>query len=425
MLKLHYFYFLALTLISFFGVAFAAPATMVASIEIEGLKRTQEVTVLRELPFTVGSLWQENFANHAERRLRNLGIFSEALVSAPDESGSVKIHLKERWSLWLLPQATRKDNGASSASLVLDEYNLWGLNHHVSLGYRQDTGKNFSGVNGSSYDAVYDWRRLADSKLDMSISGSWGHSLLDTYNLGITSAQYMHIGKSGSVVFSYALGEVPNEGWGLHAGFSGSNSAYRFISGTPQTDIISNRIRTVLAGVNYRQIDDHLTWLSGSGFEYSLSAAHKSIGSTINSYGQTVSWRKYQVLSGEHTLNLRLNAGLMSGDVLRSGAYDIGNSKGIRGYYPGELQGSHYLYGTLEGRFPITQGSNFQLVGFTDMGMIGGVVGTSVTRGLAAGAGGGFRWTLRWLINGTIRGDVAYGFASKRPRFYLGTGQAF
>jgi len=425
MSKLHHFYVLVLTCLVFFGTAFAAPVAMVSSIEIDGLKRTQEATVLRELPFTVGTMWQGDFANHAERRLRNLGIFSEAFVYAPNASGVVKIHVKERWSLWLLPQATRKDNGASSAAVVMDEYNLWGLNHHVSLGYRQDTGKNFSGGNGSSYDATYDWRRLLDSKLTMSMSGSWGRSLFDTYNRGMASAQYMHTGKSGAVIFSYALGEVPNEGWGLLAGFSGSNSAYRFISGTPQADVIGNRIRTVLAGVNYTQIDDHLTWLSGHAFEYSLSASHKSIGSTINSYSQRASWRKYQVLSGDSTLNLRLNTGLMSGDVSRSGVYDIGNSKGIRGYYPGELQGSQYLYGTVEGRMPITQGSNFQLVGFTDMGMIGGTVGTSVTRGLAAGAGGGFRWTLRWLINGTIRGDVAYGFASKRPRFYLGTGQAF
>jgi len=407
------------------GSVIAAPAATVSSIEIDGLKRTKEITVLRELPFTAGSTWQEGFANHGERRLRNLGIFSEVLVSAPDERGLVKIHLKERWSLWVLPQGTRKDNGASSASVVMDEYNLWGLNHHARLGYSQDTGKNFSAINGSSYDASYDWRRLADSKLSMSVSSSWGRSVFDTYNLGVPSAQYMRTGKSGSVAFSYALGEIPNEGWGVVTGFTGSNSVYRFISGTPQTDVVSNRIRTVLAGLNYSQVDDHTTWLSGSAFSYSLSAAHKALGSTVNSYGNAASWRNYRALSGQNTLNMRLNAGLLSGDVLRSGVYDIGNRNGLRGYYPGELQGTHYLYGTLEGRFPIKEGSNFQLVAFTDMGMIGGTVGTSITRGLAAGAGGGFRWTLRWLVNGTIRGDVAYGFASKRVRFYLSTGQAF
>ena len=42
-----------------------------------------------------------------------------------------------------------------------------------------------------------------------------------------------------------------------------------------------------------------------------------------------------------------------------------------------------------------------------------------------AGVGGGVRWTLRWLVNGTIRVDGAYGFATKKWRLYLGTGQAF
>ena len=64
----------------------------------------------------------------------------------PDEKGEVHIQLKERWSLWVLPQGARADNGASSASVVLDEYNLWGLNHHARLAYKRETGTNFSSL---------------------------------------------------------------------------------------------------------------------------------------------------------------------------------------------------------------------------------------------------------------------------------------
>ncbi|GAV21473.1 hypothetical protein MMIC_P2467 [Mariprofundus micogutta] len=392
---------------------------------IEGLKRTDQVTVLRELPFGIGSPWQDEFSDISEQRLLRLGIFSEAVVAAPNEQGVVQVRIKERWSLWLLPQATRKDNGVSSASVVLDEYNLWGLNHHARLAYKRETGKNFSGNNGSSYEASYDWRRVADSKLGISLSGSWGQSAFETYDLGLQTAQYITTGRSAAVVVTYALGDVPGEGWSFRGGFSGSNASYRFVSGIPQSNVVGNRIRSVLAGLSYSMINDRITWLSGSSFDYAMSAAHRSLGSTINTYSHTASWRNYYAFSGQHTLNLRLNGGLMTGDVLRSGLFDIGNRNGFRGYYPGELQGTHYLYGTIEGRFPIRPDSNFQLVTFTDLGKIGGKAGSSVTRGLAVGSGAGFRWTMRWLVKGTIRGDVAYGFASKRWRFYLGTGQAF
>lgn len=418
-----YFFILLTCLLG--GKVIASPVSVVSSIEVEGLDRTDEVTVLRELPFSVGSTWEDNFADNSARRLLRLGIFSEAYVTPPDDQGRVKVQIKERWSLWVLPQASRKDSGASSASVVVDEYNLWGLNHHVRLGYTRSTGKNFSGLSGSSYAGAYDWRRVADSKLGISVSGSWGRSPFDAYDLGVHAAQYMQTGKSATIMFTYALGNVPGEGWGLHGGFSGSNATYQFLSGTPQANVIGNRIRALLAGISYSMVDDNITWLTGSAMDYSVSLAHKGLGSTVNTYSHTASWRNYYVISGQQTFNVRLNGGVMTGDVLRSALFDVGNRNGLRGYYPGELQGTNYLYGSLEGRFPIRQDSNFQLVTFTDVGKIGGRVGSSVTRGLAVGAGGGFRWTMRWLARGTVRGDVAYGFASKRWRFYLGTGQAF
>ena len=424
-MKLIQFSLLLLGLLSFSMQLSAAPAVMVSGIEIEGLDRTDEATVLRELPFSVGSIWQSALSETSERRLRNLGIFSEVTVLPPDSAGVVHLQVKERWTLWALPQATRKDNGASSASLVVDEHNLWGLNHHLRLAYKRDTGKNFSAIAGTSYEASYNWRRIADSRLGMVVSGSWGRSLFDAYSNGVAVAQYLQRSKSASVMFNYALDDVPEEGWGVVAGFSGSNSLYRFTSGIPQSDVTGHRIRSVVFGASYSKLDDRLTWLTGRAFDYATTISHRSLGSSLNSYSHTASWREYYAFAGEQTLNLRLNGGFMTGDVLRSGLFDLGNRDGLRGYYPGELQGTNYLYGTLEGRFPISEGSNFQLVTFSDFGKIGGRVGNSVTHGLAVGVGGGFRWTLRWLAKGTIRGDVAYGLASKRWRFYLGTGQAF
>ena len=400
-------------------------SALIHSIHVDGLKRTQAATVLRELPFSEGSVWQDNFIKTSERRLRNLGIFSEVRVTAPDSHSQVNIYVRERWTLWVLPQASRSDNGSSSLSVVLDEYNLWGLNHHLKLGHKRDTGKNFSGLTGSSSQASYNWQRIANSKLSMQVAGNWGRSLFDTYDLGIHTAQYLQSGKSGSLVFSYALGSTAGEDWGLSLGFSASNNTFRLLSGLAQADVVGSRQRTLVSGINYRHIDHNITWLSGEAFDYALAVSHSAFGSTVNSYRHTASYRKYYPFYGQNTLNFRVNGGIVTGNTLRSGLFDIGNRDGLRGYFPGELQGTSYWYSTLEGRFPIRPNSNFQLVAFTDIGKIGGHAGSSVTKGVALGLGGGARWTLRWLSRGTIRADAAYGLASKRWRFYLGTGQAF
>jgi len=396
----------------------------VLSIEIIGLERTDERTVIRQLPFVVGDIWQDDFAPTGERWLRNLGIFSEAHISRPDERGHVSIHLRERWSLWVLPTFSRKDTGASSAGVTVDEYNLWGLNHHLRLSGREDTGKNFSTANGSSYAVAYDWRRIADSKLSISAATDWGRSSFDAYKNGVQVAQYAQDGRSVSLMLSYGFGPVPGEGLSVSAGFSGSNSSFALLSGLAQPDVIGNRKRTVIGGISYQNVNNEITWFSGTAYDYSLAVSHKALGSTINVYRQSLSIRSYVPFDDHNTINLRLNAGLVSGDVLRDGLFDIGNRTGIRGYYPGEVQGKSYVYGTVEGRYLLSPESNVQLVAFSDVGL---VRGGSAFQGKTffAGMGGGIRWTLRWLVNGTIRGDAAYGFASRRWRFYLGSGQAF
>ena len=400
-------------------------ANLIRNIHVEGLKRTQQATVLRELPFSDGSVWQDHFVETSERRLRNLGIFSEVRVTPPDSKFQVNIYVRERWTLWVLPQASRKDDGSSSLSVVLDEYNLWGLNHYLRLSHKRDTGKNFSGLTGSSSELGYNWQRIANSKLSMQINAGWGRSLFDAYDLGVQTAQYLQAGKSGSLLFSYAFGSTAGEGWGLSLGFSASNSTFRFLSGIAQADVVGSRQRAVISGISYRHTNDRIVWLSGDAFDYSLAVSHNAFGSTVNSYRHTASYRNYYPFYEQNTLNFRINGGIVTGNALRSGLFDIGNRNGLRGYYPGELQGTSYLFSTLEGRFPIRQGSNFQLVAFADIGKIGGHAGSSVSKGIILGLGSGARWTLRWLARGTIRVDAAYGLASRRWRFYLGTGQAF
>lgn len=320
-----------------------AEALQVSAIEVAGLERTQRITVLRELPFHVGSSWQPDYAELSERRLRNLGIFSQVAVSAPDEAGVVRISIGERWSLWILPQASRKDNGVSSLSMVVDDYNMWGLNHHLRMAYKRDTGKNFTGLNGTSYESSYLWQRVGDSRLSLAVSGSWGYSIYDTYDMGVNTAQYQLRGTNGSARLIYALDDVPGEGWSVSGGVNGSNSKYRFISGTPQGDVIGHRIRAITMGASYEGVDDHLTWMTGSSFTYNFSVAHRGLGSTLNSYTHEANWSDYYAFSGQHTFNIRLSGGVKTGELLRSGLFDIGNRNGLRGYYPGELQGTNYM----------------------------------------------------------------------------------
>lgn len=411
-------------------VALLAPAVLCASediksIEINGLRYSKERVVLRELPFRQGDEWRETDGYVAERRLRNLGLFSEVSVLPPDHDGVVRIRVKDRWSLWLLPEASRSDGGASSAGFALTEHNLWGLHHNFRLAGRWNTGKNFSSNEGRSYQASYLWRRVADSNYSFDASVNNGRSLYDAYRSGVYQSSYVRDVTSWNSGISYALGPVPGEGWDLRLGFSVSNDSFQLDSGTPLADVQGSRKHALSFSAGYQLIDDQITWLTGSRFNYHLSGAHKSLGSTINVYRQTAGWRRYIDLEQQRVLAVRLQGGLATGDLLNDGLFDIGDGREIRGYFPGDLQGGSYIYGTVEGRFPLEAGSNVQLVGFVDAGHLQRDGKPALGEPLIVGVGGGVRWTLRWLVNGTLRADVAYGLATNKWRLHLGTGQAF
>ena len=409
------------------GVAAAdANGQLIQGIVIKGLKRTQPRTVLRELPFKTGDMWTDRDAAEGERRLRNLGLFSAVHINPPDANGQVHILVHERWAIWLLPEVSRHDNGDTTTGATYTDYNLWGLRHQVRLAFRRDTGKNFSGgTTNSSYEASYLWRRIDDSKWGLNLYGSRGRHIFDAYNNGTVQSQYQNNADNFGLSLNYGLGPVPDEGSSVFLGYDDTKSTYTLFSGPPQPDVLDQHRRSLILGINYQWLDNRITWLTGQLAGYQVSISDKALGSTVQVYRQTAYYRNYYNLGGQKTVNFRLDAGIATGDVLRDGLFDIGGSNGVRGYMPGELQGSSYVEGSIESRIPIEFNSNLQWVAFTDVGYVTHKGQTTSISPFAVGTGMGIRWTLRWLVNGTIRVDGAYGWATHKWRVYLQTGQAF
>ncbi len=414
-------------LIGWAGLSPAAwSAPVIAGIAIEGLERTSERVVRRELPFAAGDVWRSGMKALAQRRLLNLGLFSEVEVRPPDARGMVRIMVRERWSLWLLPQATRKDNGASSLGLALDEYNLWGLAHRLHLAWRKDTGRNFTGSGGIFHEFGYDWNRMADSRWSLRVRADWGEAAAEAWRAGAKVADYLRRKHFVSLELVRAFGAVPGEGWSAGAGIAASRTSWRLIRGAPQPGYEETRGRTLFGEVGFRNLADHVDWIEGERLDGSLNVTSRAWGATSSHARWRFSWARHAPVDERgDTWNVRVEGGAIMGDARAAGLFDLGNRNGLRGYYPGELQASRWLSGSLEGRWLFPDARNLQGVAFIDTGWLGGVVEAVGGRHWHAGAGAGMRWTLRWLVHGTLRLDLAWGLQSRRWRVYLGTGQAF
>jgi len=398
----------------------------IRDIEISGLKKTQPITVLRELPFSNGDTWKDDFKPTGERRLRNLGLFAEAIITPPDADGVVRIWVRDRWSLFLLPEGSRSDIGKTSAGITLTEHNMWGLNHNLRLATREETGKNFSALKGTTFAGSYLWRRVGDGSADLGFSANAGRRVFDTFQNAVLASQYREKNVGWATSLSMAHGPVPGEGWSSRLGFSSSISNFTLIAGPRSPTVIDRHRNGIQAGVSYRFINDHITWLTGTNFDYNWDIAHRGLGSNLNVYRQTSALSSHVPLGDDgSTFDFRISGGGATGSVQQDGLFDIGNNSGLRGYLPGELQGTYYVFSNLEARIPIKADSNFHFVGFTDIGQIWNLGRPALGKGVIAGVGAGARLTLRWLVKGTFRSDIAYGTATKRIRFYFGTAQAF
>jgi outer membrane protein insertion porin family len=114
------------------------PEYRVSAVEIEGLTKTKEQVVRRELKFQEGEVLTESQLVQTERQLRRLGIFSTVTirpVEDPSKPGykimRINLHEAERGILTWGP-GFRNDLGVRGFA-QLAYTNLWGLNHTASF----------------------------------------------------------------------------------------------------------------------------------------------------------------------------------------------------------------------------------------------------------------------------------------------------
>lgn len=115
-----------------FGVSSAAQHLYVAHIDIDGLARTKEQTVLRELDFAVGdSIPLADLADRLERNRSNLlntALFTEVEMNIQNWNTernhiSISVSVKEAWYLYLVPIIELADRN----------FNVWWKEHNAAF----------------------------------------------------------------------------------------------------------------------------------------------------------------------------------------------------------------------------------------------------------------------------------------------------
>ncbi len=376
-----------------------AAAATIRSIEIQGLRYSREALVRRELPFAPGDAWRPELAGQARKRLMALGVFSEVHVLPPDAHGVVRIVVRDRWPLWILPTATRKDTGESWVGIALRHYNVAGLAHEALVEVRNFTGRNFSS-----------WRRVRDARLDYYWRRMRGGDLSLRLDAAAATAPGERTHTLG-IALERALGETPELGPLARLGL------FR----VHRTGARAFLAQGLDAAFVWNDVFEHVDWQEGARVQLRLLSAPRWGGADTRWHEVSGLWARYLALDARgDTLNARLAFAARDGDLARIGLLDPSGGRGLRGHYPGEVPARAWVLASIEPRWRVPGAENVQLVVFADLAW----AGHGRWRAWPA-FGGGARWTLRWLAHGTLRLDLGYGLRTRRWRVHLGAGQAF
>jgi len=184
-------YIVLLILFSTFLSLFAE--SIISDIQIEGLKRTKEETVLRIIQLRPGDTWTEDYDQKIEQRLRQSGIFQQDFSIETRQQGNeveLLLQLQDKWTLLAIPFFTVSQGKSSGGAFVLDS-NAFGKKHLIvtSVMFGNDAGGLFMmyqvpNIGGSNFNLLQTFVYNQNDELYTDITGKTKQISFSTQSIG-------------------------------------------------------------------------------------------------------------------------------------------------------------------------------------------------------------------------------------------------
>jgi outer membrane protein insertion porin family len=399
-------------------VAVAEPwGSIIGEIRYEGLNRTREYIVTREILSRVGEpCLQENLDGELEN-LNKLDIFSDIQITPEVGSDGVIVTYKFVELLILIPSVGIKfsDETGVSAGLGVKVPNLWGKATYLSARFLLGGYTELELI----LDNPWVW------------GNRWGYKL-----------EYFHREKENQVAEffetsdEFYLTSGPNLGENGRVGgimsFLSIRSDREGVTISPNNHDLASRLGLYLG---YDSLDAFVGTTSGWWNEIVLTQALE-IFDNSSSYTQVdLDFRRYQPLADRHTLAgfslTTVRSGTVGVEVAPWEQFGIGGTNTVRGWSFASRKGKNQMLNTAEYRytllkprgwdlpFGIKYRGGLALAAFADWG-IGWDYGPDyAANNFIDGYGFGLRLLLP--IVGVARVDVAWGEQGKSVFLHLGS----
>ncbi|MBE9503211.1 MAG: BamA/TamA family outer membrane protein [Proteobacteria bacterium] len=395
----------------------------VAKIEVKGNKRTKTRFIMEELTFSPGDQISDEDIENSRQQLLNLELFSkiEFKETTTEIEGtiSIKIILKEKWSILPLPIISRTSDADVRLGLRYEDFNLGGRGHYLVVKVYNNWANDLDDDLGGYYSATVETTNFLWHDLIFSPAFTKGKSLEEKYSEGDLISTYQDTQES----YSIKLGkEFDDLAFGID--YTSRRNDYTYLSGLTQPlfDIV---VKSFGFFSTYSKVNN-LGSYTYEGYEFSFytSVYNKILGSDVNAVSYNAVFSQFIPLDDRKNFAYRLEGTLVTGEKVEDVLTSVGGSTSLRGYESGEFEGDRMLRFNTEYRVPLTD-NYWGGVAFIDAGNAW-QEGSSMNVGdLNWGVGFGLRLFIKELVQGIGRADFAYNVSQKSYKSYFGVRHTF
>ncbi len=396
----------------------------IEAVKIEGLQKTHDYVVRRELLFKPGDVFNANTVNQSLRRLFQLQYFSDVKAqpgpgTQPD-TVDVTIQVTEQRTASVTLGAGYSTVTGLEGLIGVRDTDFGGNGQTVYAQYNSTT------LNGNNFTVAFREPYFLGSRTSMEVQGFNQTTIPTDYSLGLGSPfNYNMYQTGGQVLFNQPLSEIQTLSYGLKTVTTAFGQPY--FGTLPPTNFVftPGTVNAILLGVAQDARNDQVNATEGERIALTTESALSAVGGSFTFEKYELDYSRYFPTGGESTIVGHVHLGSASTVLPIQEQYYLGGQNSLRGFAAGRFRGDQMVLLTGEYRFPLSNIGLFQSfkgiqgILFVDAGDAE-PFGTGLSFNLKTDAGIGI--SVKTAL-GPFRLD--YGFSAEGAQLWVSTGTIF
>jgi outer membrane protein insertion porin family len=324
----------------------------IEAIKIEGLEKTHDYVVRRELQFKPGDVFNVNAVNASLKRLFALQFFSD--VKAQPEPGTtpeqvnVTIVVTEQKTATVSFGVGYSNQTGVQGFIGLKDSNFLGNGQSVQISYSQ------SALYGTSYGISFHEPYFLGNPTVMDLQLFDQTTIPTDYTLGLNNSfQYNLVQVGGFVSWTTPLDPIDSVNYGFKAVTSSFGTPFVGTNPPAGFTFTPGQVNALILGVGQDTRNDRFTPTSGQRITLSAEIALQVLGGTFQFQKYELDFEHFLPLGPETTILGHVHLGYSGTALPIQEQFYLGGQSTLRGFAAGRFRGDEMALLQLEYRFPL------------------------------------------------------------------------